>query len=317
MRVLVAGATGALGRPLVRLLVASGHEVVGLTRRPERVRQLAALGARGVVADALDGDALCRALAEARPTAVVHLLTALPPEGPLRASDLVPTNELRVRGTANLLRAAIEAGASRLVGESFAGVYVAGGDEPLGEDAPLPPLAGPFAEAVAAMRSLERQLAEARERIETVVLRFALVYGPEVPATVALARRLRRRQVFVPRGADGVASFVHADDAASAVLAALNAALPAPVYNVADDRPVRITEYLALCAQALGAPPPRSAPAFVVRWFAPLLAQGAFTRLPLSNARIKRELGWQPAWPTLWQGVPAVARALVGAPGLA
>src|SRR5512141_2507069 len=162
MRVLVAGATGAMGRPLVRLLRSAGHEVCGLTRRPERTALLQALGARPVIADALDAASMQRALNETRPEGVVHLLTALPPEGPLRASDLEATNLLRVRGTGNLLRASIAAGVRRVVGESFAGVYGAGQEAPLTEDTPLLPPAGPFAEAVQAMRSLEHQLATAR-----------------------------------------------------------------------------------------------------------------------------------------------------------
>ena len=306
MRVLVAGATGAMGRPLVRLLRAEGHEVFGVTRRPQRAALLEALGARAVVADALDAVALQRALNEARPGAVVHLLTSLPPEGPLRTGDLAATNSLRVRGTGNLLRASIAAGVRRVVVESFAGVYGAGQEVPFTEDAPLPAPTGPFADSVLAMRSLEHQAATARLHLETVALRFGLLYGPEVPATLALARRLRRRRVFVPRGATGVASFIHADDAATAILAALEASAPGLVYNVVDDQPVRIVDYLALAAEALGVPPPRSAPVWLVRLAAPLLALGAFTRLALSNARARAELGWAPAFPTLREGIAQV-----------
>jgi len=314
MRVLVAGASGAMGRPLVRLLRSKGHEVFGVTRRPERAALVEALGARPLVADALDAAALQRVVNEARPTEVVHLLTALPPEGPLRARDLLATNCLRVRGTGNLLRASIAAGVRRVVVESFAGVYGAGQPLPWTEDGPLPPPAGPFAEGVRAMRSLEHQAATARVHLETVTLRFGLVYGPEVPATIGLARRLRRRRVFVPRGADGLASFVHVDDAATAILAALESPAAGLVYNVADDRPTGIVDYLAMSADVLGVPRPRTAPLWLLRLVAPLLVQGAFTRLALSNARARAELGWTPAYPTLREGIAQVVRVWQQAP---
>jgi nucleoside-diphosphate-sugar epimerase len=315
MRVFVAGATGALGRPLVRLLRARGHEVIGLTRSPLRSGLLEALGARPAVADALDATALGRVVRESEPSHVVHLLTALPAAGPLRGRDLRATNALRTDGTANLLHASLAAGARRLVGESFAGVYGnAGFDSPRDEAAPLPPApaSGGFRSAVLAMRSLEEQLAEARRsgRIDTVALRFGPIYGPEVGSTLALARRLRRRQVFVPRAARGVASFVHVDDAAAATFAALECPRPGAVYNVVDDEPMAIAEYLRLSATAFGAPPPRTAPFWLVRLAAPLVAAAAATRLPLSNARARRELGWRPAYPSLREGLRQVARLI-------
>lgn len=315
MRVLVAGATGALGRPLVRMLVARGHEVVGLTRRPEGRESLERLGAQGLVADALDARALERAVREAGPSHVVHLLTALPAAGPLRARDLRATNVLRVRGTANLVGAAQAAGARRFVAESFLGVY---GplelDEPRGEDDPLPEVgvSTPFRESILALRSLEEQLAGARRagRLESVALRFGAIYGPEVGSTLALVERLRRRQVFLPRSARGVTSFVHVDDAAGATLAALEAPAPGAVYNVVDDEPLSLAAYLASAATAFGAPAPRVLPAWILRLVAPLIAAAAFTRLPLSNAKARRELGWRPVYPSPRQGIPEVARAL-------
>jgi nucleoside-diphosphate-sugar epimerase len=312
MRVFVAGATGALGRPLVRLLRARGHEVIGLTRSPLRRGLLEAMGARPVVADALDAAALGRVVRESEPSHVVHLLTALPAAGPLRGRDLRATDALRTHGTASLLRASVEAGARRLVGESFAGVYgTASFESPRDEEAPLPPVPakGSLRKAVLAMRSLEEQLAEARRsgRIDTVVLRFGPIYGPEVGSTLALARQLRRRQVFIPRVAPGVASFVHVDDAASAILAALESPRPGAVYNVVDDEPMGIADYLRLSAAAFGAAPPRTAPVWLVRLAAPLVAAAAVTRLPLSNARARRELGWRPAYPSLREGLRQVA----------
>jgi len=186
MKVLIAGATGAIGRPLVRALVRQGHEVIGMTRTAAKRPLVESLGARAAIADALDGDGLAKVVAEVAPSHVVHLLTALPAAGPMRARDLRSTNALRVHGTANLLRAAIGARVSRIVAESFIGIYGrADFDRPRGEDAPLASVPdGGFREAVLALRSLEEQLARAREskQIETVVLRYGGIYGPEVPS---------------------------------------------------------------------------------------------------------------------------------------
>lgn len=231
MRVFVAGATGALGRPVVRQLVAAGHDVIGLTRSPGRRGGLEAMGARPVVADALDAPALARLLRDVHPSHVVHPLTALPPEGPLRSGDLHETNVLRRTGTANLVAAAVEAGAQRLVAESFPAVYGRDFDVPAVEAealAPQPPRG--WGDAVAALRSLEAQLLGARRegRLETVSMRVAGIYGPDVASTVGMARRLRRRQVFVPTAAPGVISFVHADDAASAIVAPSSGRTPPP-----------------------------------------------------------------------------------------
>lgn len=317
MRVFVAGATGALGRPVVRQLVAAGHDVIGLTRSPGRRGGLEAMGARPVVADALDAPALARLFRDVHPSHVVHLLTALPPEGPLRSGDLHETNVLRRKGTANLVAAAVEAGAQRLVAESFPAVYGRDFDAPAVEAealAPQPPRG--WGDAVAALRSLEAQLLGARRegRLETVSMRVAGIYGPDVASTVGMARRLRRRQVFVPTAAPGVISFVHADDAASAIVAALERANPAPVYNVADDEPLALVEFLRKAAAAFGVPPPRTAPAWLLRFVAPLLVVVAAARMPLSNLQAKVELGWRPLFPTVDEGLPATARAM-GSPG--
>jgi nucleoside-diphosphate-sugar epimerase len=313
MKVFVAGATGALGRPLVRALVARGHEVIGLTRSAEKRRLVESLGARPAVADALDADALGRAVREARPTHVVHLLTALPAEGPLRAGHLRATNALRTRGTANLLRAAIDCRARRVVAESFVGVHGAADfDQPRGEDEPLVPVprGGVLRDGILAMRALERQLLEARPRIETVVLRYGLFYGPEVASTVALVHRLRRGRMFVPRGASGVSSFIHVDDAAEATVAALESERPSIVYNVVDDEPMALADYVALAAEVFGARPPRTAPVWLVKLVAPVIATAAFARLPLSNAKARVELGWRPAFPTAREGLRSVAEWL-------
>jgi nucleoside-diphosphate-sugar epimerase len=311
MKVLIAGATGALGQPLVRALVRRGHEVIGMTRTAAKRPLLESLGARVAIADALDRDRLEAVVADAAPTHLVHLLTALPPAGPMRARDLRATNELRVHGTANLLHAAINARATRLVAESFVAVYGrVDFDRPRGEETPLaPPPDGGFHEAALALRSLEDQLAQARssKRIETVALRYGGFYGPEVPSLLALVSMLRARRVFLPRGADGVASFVHVDDAAEVTVAALEHPSPAAVYNIVDDEPMPLARFVGLLAAAIGAPPPRTLPAWVFRLIAPLMADAVSTRMPLSNAKAKRELGWRLAYPTVHDGLRDLA----------
>lgn len=309
MRVLIAGATGAMGQPLVRALVQRGHDVIGLTRTASKQPLLESLGARVAVGDALDADGLKRIVAGAAPTHVVHLLTALPSAGPMRARDVRPTNDLRVRGTANLLRAAIAARVTRIVAESFIGIYGrANFDQPRGEDEPLaPPVDGPFHEADLALRSMEDQLARARQstQIETVTLRFGGIYGPEVASMQAMLHMLRKRRLFLPRGADGVMSFVHVDDATAATIAALQHPSPSQVYNIVDDRPLSLPAFLDLAASTIGAPPPRTMPAWVFRLIAPLIAEAMSVRMPLSNAKAKRELGWTLAYPTVQRGLTA------------
>src|SRR5262245_11467221 len=232
MKVFIAGATGALGLPLARELVARGHEVIGLTRSTARRQLLEAVGVRAAVADVFDGPALERAIREAAPTHVVHMLSALPKNGPLRTADIAATNELRIVGTANLLRAAVAAGAWRIVGESFSAVYGYGdlGDRPRDED-DLPPVreADPGARAVVeALRSLEDQLlaANAQGAIEAVVLRYGMTYGPENASTLYMIDMLRKRWLPLLRGAQGIGSFVHIGDAATATIAALERGRP-------------------------------------------------------------------------------------------
>jgi len=297
---------------LVRALVRRGHDVIGLTRTPSKRSIIESLGARAAIADALDGDRLAQVVGDVRPTHVVHLLTALPAAGPMRARDLAATNTLRVHGTANLLRAAIDARVSRLVAESFIGVYGrVDFDRPRGEDdAPLVPVPdGGFREAALALRSLEDQLAQARasKQIETVTLRYGGIYGPDVPSLRALIHLLRARRVFLPRGAKGVMSFVHVDDAAEATVAALQHPSPSAVYNIVDDEPVPLVRFLDRLASAAGAPPPRTAPAWLFRLVAPLMAEAIAVRMPLSNAKAKRELGWQLMHPTVSDGLRDIA----------
>ncbi|RPI47598.1 MAG: NAD(P)-dependent oxidoreductase, partial [Acidobacteria bacterium] len=225
MRMFVAGATGTLGRPVVRALVSRGHDVIGLTRTQEGARRIKDMGARAVVGNALDAERLKALVVEARPDVVVHLLTALPPGGVTRKSQLRQTNELRTAGTANLIAASLAGGAHRIVAESFVGVYSGGSfSRPVSEDAPLPPPPeGPFRDTVLALRSLEDQLraATASSGIETVALRIGFLYGSDVPSTRLMIDQARAGRLFLPAGLSGIAPFVHNDDAAAAIVAAI------------------------------------------------------------------------------------------------
>jgi nucleoside-diphosphate-sugar epimerase len=311
MRIFIAGATGALGRPVVRILLAHGHDLVGLTRSPERARALASSGVRPVVGNALDGETLEALVAAERPDQVLHLLTALPPGGPQRKSQLTATNELRTKGTANLIRAAIAGGAHRLVAESFVAVY---GSVPAGhriaEDEPLPPVGSRvFAETIEALRWLEAQLEQARSsgRLTTVAMRIGLFYGSDVPATQELVRQARAGRLFVPRDFTGVGPFVHVDDAARAIVAAIEHPHPSAVYNVADDEPVPFSTFVAGLAAKSGAPRARHVPAWLVRLVAPVIAELGTATLMVSNERIKRELGWTLRYPTIDTGLAEAA----------
>ncbi len=244
MRIFVAGATGALGFPVVRLLIAEGHDVVGLARTVRRTTCLEALGARVVVADALNAAALRDAVTAAHPDVVVHALTAIPSRGPLRVSDLGATNRLRVSGTKNLLSAAICAGARRIIAESMVFIYGFGdlGDIALTED--MPPareIPAPWLRPpVDALLSEEAQILNASQArsIEGVILRFGGFYGPGAGIDVMMSR-LRRRLLPLPKRprSRGV-PWVHICDAASAVVAAVSGGGSGQTYNVADDEPV-------------------------------------------------------------------------------
>ncbi len=308
MRILVAGATGTLGVPLVRALLRAGHEVVGLARTPSRQAAIEALGATAVVADALDAGGLEAAARRAAPEAVVHALSALPRGGPTKASDLEATNLLRVTGTANLLAAAVAAGARRLVAESMVFAYGYGdfGTEPLTEDVPLAPPDPAVAAAVEALRRLERQVLRA-ERIEGVALRYGLFYGAGTGSTRAMVARLRRRMLPLPGGGHGIGSWIHVHDAATATVAALQRGRPGAVYNVVDDRPVAWRDFARELARVTGAPAPASLPLWLCRLVAPYGTRFLATRLPVSNARARQELAWTPAFPTYRDGLAGIS----------
>ena len=307
MRVFVAGATGALGRRLVPLLVVGGHQVTAMTRSPGKAAGLRAAGAEPVVADALDRDAVLAAVAEARPEVVVHQLTALAGALNLRRFDesFAATNRLRTEGTDHLVAAARAAGARRLVAQSFAGWPFARVGGPVKtEDDPLDP--EPPAElrrTLDAIRRLESAVLGA-DGLEGLVLRYGGFYGPgtSVGAGGPMLDDLRRRRFPMVGAGTGVWSFVHIDDAATATVAALERGAPG-IYQIVDDDPAPVSAWLPELAAAGGARPPRRLPAWMARLVAGEHAVVMMTEVRgASNARARRELGWRPAYPSWRQG---------------
>jgi nucleoside-diphosphate-sugar epimerase len=303
LRVLVAGATGTVGSHVVGELVGRGHKVVGITRSDSKRRALQAMGADAIVADALDATEVKRAAHHVAPEGVVSLLTSLPKTGPRRVKHLEQTNRLRDKGTKNLLAAATAAGARRFVGESIIAIYGYGDRTgPATEDDP------PGRERDAGLRRTveatvagERHVREATEagRIEGVSLRFGFYHGPGAPSTRYLFRMVRRRMLPTIGGGHAVHSWIELEDAARAVADALERGQPGAAYNVVDDEPVQIRDYLAELARIARAKPPLDIPFALARPAMPYAAMFlSRARIPASNERLKRELGWWPRSPT-------------------
>lgn len=303
MRVFVAGATGAIGRPLVAQLVAAGHEVTGSTRSAERAAALERAGARAAVCDVFDEPAFAAAVRAARPEVVVHQLTSLPAAlDPRRAGVFEATNRLRRDGTRAVVAAARAAGARRVVAQSIAFLYAPDGDWVKPEEAPVATAGGQFGGAVAAALELERQVLEAG--IEGVVLRYGFLYGPGTAyaSDGFIAGEVRRRRFPVLGRGEGRTSFVHASDAAAATVAALERGASG-IYNVCDDEPAPQREWLPAYAAALDAPRPLRIPA----WIAGLVAgrdlvRAANSMRGASNAKARSQLGWEPALPSWRHG---------------
>jgi nucleoside-diphosphate-sugar epimerase len=308
MKVFVAGASGALGMQLVPDLVAAGHEVVAMTRTASKQDGLRALGARPVVADALDPDAVASVVGTAEPEVIVHQLTAL--SGPLRARDLrhperfqAATNRLRTEATDHLLAAGRAVGARRFVAQSFtAWRFDRTGGPVLTEDVPLDPdpPAG-LQQGVAALLHLE-QAVTTIEWGEGLALRYGGFYGPGTGISAApdepLPALIRKRRFPLIGDGGGVWSFIHIEDAAAATAAAVERG-PAGVYNVVDDEPAPVREWLPVLATALGAKPPRRIPRWLGRLAAGEAAALSMTDVKgASNAKAKREIGLQLRYPS-------------------
>jgi nucleoside-diphosphate-sugar epimerase len=299
MNIFVAGGSGTIGIPLVRALVAAGHRVTALTRSVSKQDELRLLGASVVVADALNREALIAAVQAAHPTHVLHQLTALPKSGPRRPSDLDATNRLRIDGTRNLLDAAIYAGARRFLVGSFAILSPRG-----------PVATAPDDAAAAAVRSMESQVLEATTRgaIEGVILRYGMFYGLETPSTAAMIDMVRKRRLPVVRGDAGQLPVIHVEDAVSATVRALDAAPPGAAYDIVDDRAVSLTEIVDAIAEYTGSATPFRVPGWLPRLVAPYMARMTSTRMPLSNAKAKAELGWRPKYATMREGLAQMFR---------
>lgn len=304
MRVFVTGATGALGRHLVPGLVAAGHEVTATTRTPGKVAQLREAGAAPVVVDGLDREAVIAAVQAAGPEVIVHQMTALADMRSLRKVDqaFAATNELRTRGTDNLLAAAARAGASRVIAQSVAGAYERSGGPVKTEEDPLDSRSFPSAlRTLAAVRHLEKTVPLAAP--EGIVLRYGGFYGPG--ASDVLLDMVRKRRVPVIGGGTGISSFIEITDAAAATLAAIDRGAPG-VYNVADSDPAPVAEWLPYLAKVAGAKPPLRMPA----WLGRLLA-GEFVVAQMtswrgsSNEKARKELGWEPRYASWREGFRA------------
>jgi len=315
MKVFVAGASGVLGRNLVPQLVARGHEVVGMTRSASKQDLVRGLGARPVVADALDPDAVAQAVASAEPEVIVHQLTAL--SGPMSVRDarrperslaVIMTNRLRIEATDHLLAAGRAVGARRFVAQSFGAFRWARTGGPVQTEAdPIDP------DPPAALRMALPGILHVEQAVTTIewgeglALRYGGFYGPGTGISLApdavMAAPIRKRRFPIVGDGGGVWSHVHIEDAAAATAVAVERGRPG-IYNIVDDDPAPVREWLPALASALGAKPPRRIP----RWLARLVAGETATLMMTeargaSNEKAKRELGWTPRYPSWRQGL--------------
>jgi 2-alkyl-3-oxoalkanoate reductase len=314
MKIFVAGATGVLGRALVPQLVARGHEVVGMTRSASKQDLVRSLGARPVVADALDPDAVAQAVASAEPEVIVHELTSL--SGPMsvrearhpeRFSGAIMTNRLRTEGTDHLLAAGRAVGARRFVAQSFGAFrWARAGGPVLTEADPLDP------EPPGALRAVVQGLLYLEEAVTTIdwgeglVLRYGGFYGPGTSISLApdaqMAAPIRKRRFPIVGDGGGVLSYIHVEDAAAATAVAVERGDPG-VYYVVDDEPAPQRDWLPVLASALGAKPPRRVPRWLARLAAGEMATLMMTEVKgASNEKAKRELGWEPRYASWRQG---------------
>jgi nucleoside-diphosphate-sugar epimerase len=299
MNIFIAGGSGTIGIPLVRALIAAGHQVTAMTRSTNKQDDLKRMGASVRVADALDREAVIAAVRAAHPTHVIHQLTALPKSGPRRPGDVEATNRLRIDGTRYLLEAAIHSGARRFLAGSYAVLAPREAVTPLSGNA-----------AAAAVASMEQQVLEATANasIEGVILRYGMFYGLEVPSTIAMIDMVRKRRLPVLRNDASQLPIIHLEDAVSATLRALDIAPAGSIYDVVDDQSVSLSEIVEAVAEYTNSAKPFRVPAWLPRLVSPYLARMTSTRLPLSNAKAKMELGWRPKYPTMRDGMVQMFR---------
>jgi nucleoside-diphosphate-sugar epimerase len=302
MRIFFAGATGAMGRRLVPQLVARGHQVTATTRTQGKAEMLRGLGADPVVVDGLDAVAVGEAVARAEPDAIIHQMSALNGAIDIKHFDrmFAATNELRTKGTDHLIAAATAAGVGRIVVQSYTNwTNIRDGGPIKTEDDPLDPRPpAQQAQTLAGIRHLEKAVLDAP--LEGIALRYGNFYGPG--ASDAMAEVLRKRQFPIVGAGSGIWSWIHIDDAASATVAAVEHGTRG-TYNVVDDDPAPVSEWLPYLAEQVGAKPPRRVPVWLGRLFAGEVGISMMTQVRgSSNAKAKRELDWEPEWPSWREG---------------
>ena len=309
MRIFIAGGTGAVGVRMVPLLVAAGHEVYGSTRHDAGCKALAGMGATGIVMDPLDAQSVHDAVAKAEPEVVVHQLTALGGlSGNLKKwdQDFAMTNRLRTEGTDHLLAASRAAGVRRFVAQSFGGGWTYERTGGWVKDESTPMITDPGKEArgaLAAIRHLEEAVTAASD-LEGLVLRYGNFYGPGNAASRegAIGELLRAGKMPVVGGGTGVWSFVHIDDVGAATAAAVERGAPG-IYNIVDDEPAPVNQWMPFLAEQVGGRNPMRLPAWLAR---PLIGEFGVALMTSvrgsSNAKAKRELGWTPSYATWREG---------------
>jgi nucleoside-diphosphate-sugar epimerase len=303
MRVFVAGAGGAVGRRLVPMLVARGHQVTGTAATEKGADRVRALGATAVVVDGLDAVGIGEAVARAEPDAIIHEMTSLSGTPDFKHFDrwFAQTNRLRTEGTEHLLAAAQASGVQRFVAQSFTGwsnARTGGWIKTEADDLDANPVEQQR-ETLAAIRFLERAVLSAP--LDGIVVRYGGLYGPG--SSDALGDIMRKRMFPVIGSGDGIVSSTHIDDAAGGTLAALERGRRGEVYQIVDDEPAPTREFIPAIAEALGAPKPLHIPAWLGRLLAGDVAVTMMTEARgSSNAKAKRELQWQPIWPSWRDG---------------
>jgi nucleoside-diphosphate-sugar epimerase len=307
MKVFVAGASGAIGRPLVSQLVAGSYQVVAMTRSANNVDALRAAGAEPVVADALDRDAVMRAVMRAEPEVIIHELTALTGVTNLKRFDDVfaLTSRLRTEGTDNLMAAAQAAGTRRFIAQSYGnwtyartGALIKAEDDPLDSTPPVNQT-----KSMSAIRHLERVIRSDRN-IQGIALRYGNLYGPGTGIALDgdIVAMVRKRGFPIVGNGAGIWSFIHVSDAASAAVAALQHGEPG-AYNICDDEPAPVSVWLPALAKTVGAKPPFHIPVWAARFIVGDVAVSMMTQIRgASNAKAKRELDWQPGFKTWRDG---------------
>lgn len=312
MRILVAGATGAIGLNLVPQLIAAGHSVVGTTRTAGKAEIIRRMGAEPAIADGLDEPAIRAAVIAAKPDVIIDEMTDLAAVTDLRHFDraFATTNLLRTEGTDFLLAAAREAGAKRFIAQSFCGWTYGRSGEPVKAETDALDFDPPeeLRRTLQAIQYLEGAVAGSANP-EGIVLRYGSFYGPDTGVlSRAMIDQVRHRRVPLIGGGGGRWSFIHVEDAATATVAAIERGVSGNIYNIVDDEPAPVSEWLPALATLVGARPPIRVPAWLGRLFAGEHLVSMMTEVRAgSNAKARRELGWQPAHPSWRQGFAEVA----------